>query len=311
MEKVNCNLCGGNNDAEVYNDGQIRVVMCNDCSLVYLNPRPSQEEYKKYYNKDYQRKRHHFTEYSQIIEKIEKKNSYAKKETRAKDFLKYLNENSRVLEIGSGWGTMLKVIRDRFNCQVLGIEISELAAQVAKKYYSLDVRHQMFEEYLEENYGEKFNLILMVHVLEHFSDPNFILKRVVEILSDDGYLYIAVPNLAAPDEPLDGFFRMEHCYYFTLLTLNNLLKKCGLKIIEIKISPNDIRIIAVKKENSGKEIDTNDFEIEYGKKEILKIIKKQARKYKFLRFGQKVLKSILPEKIFNRLKKVALNALNS
>lgn len=307
MEKINCNFCGGGNDVEIYNNGdQIRVVICNDCSLVYLNPRPIEEDYKKYYSEHYQDNRHQIKNYQQAIERLERKNSYAKKEKRVQDFLKYINSNSRVFEVGAGWGTMLKVIKDKIGCYVSGVEISKLAVQVSKEYYGLNVNHQTFEEYFKKGIGEKFDFVAMVHVLEHFQSPSFILTQVEKIISDSGHLYIAVPNMANPDEPPKGFFRMEHCYYFTPLTIFNLLKKCGFKIIEIKIVPNDLRIIAAKKNSQEKEIDKKDFEFKYNKEKILRIINAWLRNHKLLQTGQKIMKNILPQKIFLRLKSIAI-----
>lgn len=306
MKKINCNLCGGNNDAEIYNNGQIRAVICNNCSLIYLNPRLSEEDYEKYYSEHYQDNRHQIKNYQQAVERLERKRSYEKKEKRAQDFLKYINSNSRVFDVGAGWGTMLKVIKDKTGCDVFGVEISELAAQVARGYYGLNVDCKTFEKYLQENKGEKFDFIAMVHVLEHFQNPSLILEQTERIISDNGYLYIAVPNMAMPDEPPNGFFRMEHCYYFTPLTIYNLLEKCGFKIIEIKATPNDLRIIAVKKNNQEKAIDKRELELKYNREKILSIINAWLRKYNLLRAGQKIMKNILPQKIFLRLKSIII-----
>ncbi|MGB1103629.1 MAG: class I SAM-dependent methyltransferase [Crocinitomicaceae bacterium] len=63
--------------------------------------------------------------------------------------------------------------------------------------------------------NERFDLIIMRHVLEHFLDPLTVLKRIREVLSEDGVLYIAVPNNLNPTQDLEKvWFRVVHTYYF-------------------------------------------------------------------------------------------------
>lgn len=42
---MKCNLCGKIESKEIYKNDRVRYVMCNNCSLVYLNPRRTEEEY--------------------------------------------------------------------------------------------------------------------------------------------------------------------------------------------------------------------------------------------------------------------------
>jgi 2-polyprenyl-3-methyl-5-hydroxy-6-metoxy-1,4-benzoquinol methylase len=43
--------------------------------------------------------------------------------------------------------------------------------------------------------NEKFDLIILSHVLEHLLNPSVFLKKIKSILSDNGILYIEVPSL--------------------------------------------------------------------------------------------------------------------
>jgi len=304
-ENIKCNLCGSSRNKEVYKDDKTRYVMCGDCSLMYLNPRLDTEEYEKFYSDDYQKHRHKIITYEQAVKKRESKGDAAKIK-RAEDFTGYIGEGLRVLDIGCGWGTLLNVVKNKFGCEVTGIEISKLASEVAQKYYGLNVYNQTFESYVRLHKGEKFDFIILTQVLEHFTEPLGILSKISKLLNDNGYVYITVPNTMNPDESLDRFFHFEHCYYFTPLTLKKMLLQNGFKIIWMSMLPREIKIIAAKTNNLKQEIDSGKFELLYSPERVLSAIKKQDKKYKVLRFFKNMFEKIFPEKLQAGFKKISI-----
>lgn len=84
----------------------------------------------------------------------------------------------------------------------------------------------------------------MHHVLEHVLDPLHVLKKIRNIISPDGVLFIGVPNMAMPDEDISKFFRIEHCFCFVTKTLEKLLAKSGFEVLEMVITKTDIRLVA-------------------------------------------------------------------
>ncbi len=302
MEKVVCNLCGLEDESSIYDDKRLNVVICKKCSLVYLNPRMTTQEYKEHYNKNYQLKRHNLVESDQAVERLKSRDSYGHHKERYFGFIKdFIPNNSRVLEVGSGWGTLLKVIKDNTTSSVVGIEISDLASRVAREYYGLQIYNCTFEEYLPKS-ESNFNLIILNHVLEHFPDPLSVLRSVSSILDNGGKLFIAVPNIFTPDEPLDRYFRIEHCYYFSPLTLENMLDKAGFCMIKLDFNPSEMRIIAAKKESALEQIDTSNFQVLYSSKNIIKAVNKQRIKYNILRFFKKIIEAIFPKKMVDKLR---------
>lgn len=260
--------------------------MCEECSLVYINPRLSAGDYKHLYHNDYQADRHGVFGYEQAIKRLLEKDSYNNKKALLSNFTNYINKDSHVLEIGSGWGTLLKVIQDNFQCYVVGIEISEIAAMVGKKHYGLNIYNQTLEDYLTgSNAHQKFNFVILNHVLEHFLDPYLRLIDIKEkLLDESGFLYIAVPNIASPDESPDRFFHIEHCYYFSPLTIRKLLQKAGLKIVDVKIGSHEAIYIVTKSDHYLLSINTDTFDLIYSQVNILRSLKKHDRKYKILRY---------------------------
>lgn len=98
---------------------------------------------------------------------------------------------------------------------------------------------------LDLNYGgidtlsanEKFDLIILRHVLEHIPDPSNFLIEIKNLLNPDGKLYVEVPSL---EYILDGgynfdistYFQNAHFIHFTTRSLSDLLKLNGFKIFK-------------------------------------------------------------------------------
>ncbi len=254
MEQITCNLCGNSTTTELYRFNNQPVVMCTQCSLVFLNPRLTAAEYVRHYTDSYQDVRHKITSLSQAVARLEAKGSYKQKQDRLQFFAGFINEHTKILEIGSGWGTFLKVLQDTYHCPVVGIEISALAAEVATKYYGLPIIQKPLEEYVAAIRGtETFDVIIMHHVLEHLLDPKVALSQIKSIMHENSYLYIAVPNVAAPDELLNTFFRLEHCYYFSPSTLARLLQDSGFLISKTYLDGKDMKMIVKKGNNHHQE----------------------------------------------------------
>ena len=86
----------------------------------------------------------------------------------------------------------------------------------------------------EEGDSDKYDLVIMRHVLEHFLDPLAVMKKVRKVLSRDGLLYLAVPNNLKPTKNLEGrWFRVVHTYYFNRMSLYNLFALAQLEILEV------------------------------------------------------------------------------
>ncbi|MDP6659699.1 MAG: class I SAM-dependent methyltransferase [Candidatus Pacebacteria bacterium] len=275
--------------------------MCDNCTLISLYPRPTEEEYEKFYKDEYQKHRHDINTYEQAVRIREQKGLKGKK-SYIEELGEFLREGISVFDIGCGWGTFLKLLKDSKGFNVEGIEPGAMQARVARDYYGLKVARETLSDYVERNSGNRFDLVSMIHVLEHFVDPGKVLDDAKSILKSDGVLFVAVPNTPRPNEPLDRFFHFEHCYYFTPLTLNKLLKKHGLKIISLTSTKDELRVSAVFKEDSRREIDTSNLSKLYSEREVRSSLNKQVRKYRILRFLKSVARTILPWRLFQVLR---------
>ena len=305
--KYTCSLCGRTVYKDIYQNEEVQYVMCENCSLISLYPRPTEEEYTHFYEREYQSYRHSITNYEQAVEGRKAKGFDLKKKYMV--YVEpYLKKNSRVLEIGSGWGTFLKLIADTYKCDVRGVEISELAVRVAREHYGLSIEHKTLNDFTYRYKGEKFDVIIMMQVLEHIVDPNKGLKQLASLLSNGGVAYIAVPNTMQPNEPLDRFFHFEHVNYFSPYTLMKILEKNGLKIIWNK-NNHDINIIVARAEHPSESINNSIRKGDYTKYKIRRKLENQRKKYAFLRIFKKGARLLLTEPLFNNVRKIVVSGL--
>jgi len=94
------------------------------------------------------------------------------------------------LELGPAIGQMTKYLVNDFKNIHLVEGSKDLLNQIPN-YQNVVKYHSYFEEF-ETN--EKFDTIIMSHVLEHIEKPVDVLKLVYNWLADDGVFLLSVPN---------------------------------------------------------------------------------------------------------------------
>jgi SAM-dependent methyltransferase len=77
---------------------------------------------------------------------------------------------------------------------------------------------------LAELEGQRFDVIVMSHVLEHIPDPVAYLGQLRGHLKDGGMLFIAVPDIR--QNPVD-LLVIDHCSHFDPSTLGRVLRRGG------------------------------------------------------------------------------------
>ncbi|MBP9150241.1 MAG: class I SAM-dependent methyltransferase [Rhodoferax sp.] len=102
----------------------------------------------------------------------------------------------RVLELGCGSGATLAWLQQTGRAAyTAGVEISELAAQVARQHVG-EVHCADMERTEVSFAGGKFDLVLCLDVLEHLVDPWAMVDRLVrQQLVPGGTIIVSVPNI--------------------------------------------------------------------------------------------------------------------
>lgn len=89
-------------------------------------------------------------------------------------FYPWIPKESRVLDVGCGWGGPMSMLREELSCEVTGITISQAQATYAQSL-GLDVRHMDAGREFPEG---DFDVALMLESLCHMGDIEDILARL-------------------------------------------------------------------------------------------------------------------------------------
>ncbi len=175
--------------------------------------------------------------------------------------------NKRVLEVGCAAGHVTKVLVER-GCTVVGVEGDPDAAERARRHAEqvlvadLDVDEEAQQQIWSKLDGDRFDVALFGDVLEHLRNPLGVLRRAVELLDDDGFVVVSVPNIAHGDVRmalLGGTFRYRptglldstHLRFFTRQSVQELLQQAGLAVVEVQraLTPLFATEIGVRRED--------------------------------------------------------------
>ncbi len=102
----------------------------------------------------------------------------------------------RILDIGASSGIFLETFREQFDAEVVGAEPGDAYRALAQAK-----NIQMFASFEEliTLKPERFELVSLMHVLEHLEEPVAALRQIREgLLAEDGLLLVEVPQLLLP-----------------------------------------------------------------------------------------------------------------
>jgi O-antigen biosynthesis protein len=164
--------------------------------------------------------------------------------------LKNIKPNSTVLEVGCAHGRMTKYLKETLNCSVDIIEIDEAAGNVAKQWAARawlgpqqgNVEGDLFDIGLFADGSICYDYIIFADVLEHLVHPEKVLSKSKDFLAEEGSVWISIPNIAYNGVIIDlmndqftyretGLLDNTHLRFFTMNSLDRMVKKCGFKIV--------------------------------------------------------------------------------
>jgi 2-polyprenyl-3-methyl-5-hydroxy-6-metoxy-1,4-benzoquinol methylase len=150
---------------------------------------------------------------------------------------------SRVLDVGIGDGTVGRALRE-MDCRVFGIENDKELADVSRDDYEELVVGDVESLDLAELFDEKFDVILLLDVLEHLRAPGVVLERMRDLLAENGYVVISLPNVAHAAVKLqliggafsytdEGLLDSTHLRFFDFENVQALLAEAHFEMFDL------------------------------------------------------------------------------
>ena len=222
----------------------MEVGFSEDVSLLQLNDHPKPEVM---FNENYP----FFTSSSKHM--IEHFKSYA-------NFVrKYLNTNSKLIEIGSNDGTFLKNFSNNSN-NIVGFEPSKNVAELAQKN-KVPTINSFFNTKTIANINEYLgntDLICASNVICHIPDLNDLIKSVDMLLSLDGTFVFEEPYLGSMfyQVSYDQIYD-EHIYVFSVSSVSKIFERFNLYLVDAipqKTHGGSMRYVVKRKNDKSSQI---------------------------------------------------------
>jgi 2-polyprenyl-3-methyl-5-hydroxy-6-metoxy-1,4-benzoquinol methylase len=151
-----------------------------------------------------------------------------------------LAPEGRLLDVGCGKGALLSAAAERApGWRLYGQDLSDSAAPALQKIPGF---RRLFVQPLE-TLSPGFDIVSMIHALEHFPDPVAALSAAAALTTDDGLLLVQVPD--AERNPFD-LAVADHRTHFTKRSLAALAARCDLEplLLSAEAVPKELTLIA-------------------------------------------------------------------
>jgi len=197
------------------------VVVCQLCGFGYADNIPEQEVFDAYYQD--------MSKYEyQDRSRQESQQDLVRFHAVVDILVPFLSPQSRVLEVGCANGKMLSLLQEKGKFEVSGVDPSPVCTETAKILYDISVHNYNLWNLPVSK--QKFDCIILSHVLEHVREINRAIEKITSLLSLNGILEIEVPDASRyaefPGAPFQEF-STEHINFFSPISLDNLLQRHG------------------------------------------------------------------------------------
>jgi 2-polyprenyl-3-methyl-5-hydroxy-6-metoxy-1,4-benzoquinol methylase len=160
--------------------------------------------------------------------------------------VRMVGQNKKVLEVGSGPGSITKQLKEVGQCSVTALEIDPEAIELVRPFceavHAADLNTKDWGKLLN---GQRFEVVLAADVLEHVYNPLDVLKTMSTLLDDNGRIVLSLPHvghsaiaaclLLEDFEYRDwGLLDKTHIRFFGLTNIQKLVHEAGLSISKIE-----------------------------------------------------------------------------
>ena len=140
----------------------------------------------------------------------------------------------QIMEIGSNDGVFLKNFKKK---SVIAVEPCKNLARITKKLFKTYDEFwnlKLSKKLIKEKKGE-IDLIFSANTISHIPNLEETFIGINNILSQDGVFVIEDPSLlkVLQNNSYDQFYD-EHVYVFSSISINNIIKKYGLRLFDIE-----------------------------------------------------------------------------
>ena len=233
-----CFICGSRKTIP-YFGADSRLYQCQECHTVALASRLRIRDLENYY-----------TSHEVYRESFQKRENLQAMVDVAHEYLTIISKfitpaYKKLLDVGAGYGVLTQEA-SRLGFDAFGIEKNHgLVIEAQKRGINLKAGDPQ-----TLSLNGAFDVISMMHVLEHLLDPRLAIKKMNAALVQRGLLVLEVPNiesyLARRHKLSWKYIALEHIFYFSPKTFTKLLEEEGFKVLAVTIRNHFIKTLSLR-----------------------------------------------------------------
>lgn len=229
------------------NDARYRLEQHPEFGFFQVRPTPSQEEITRFYAEEfYSTKYKAFNNSALEVQEADREFHDAHREDIARRIESLLGRplaGVSILDIGCGWGQTMRYLASR-GAICSGFDPAPEAVAYVQSCGLEGVQAGM--ERMDVFTGRRFDVVMLMNVLEHLSDPVTVVQEIQRnVLKDGGLLIVEVPNefnaFQVAGQELHRLSQWwvappAHLNYFSASTLKRLLDASGFTVSHLESS---------------------------------------------------------------------------
>lgn len=247
-----------------FNNTWLGAFACDGCGIIFIYPQPTADQLAKLYSKEYFEgdfRCGHAGSY------FEEKTQTSLEDEALISHIKQWKPAGKFLEIGCAGGAFLHAAR-KAGYEVKGVEFSDVAAELAREKFGLDVVTGDVKVARYPN--NTFDVVFMGDVLEHLPDPVATCKEVFRVMAPGGIFVIECPMQTNTLFSRVGFlaYRLAgkkatvnlppyHLFEYRPASMAALLRRCGFEIVHTSqgiIPPKNVALRGSAVQKIGKKV---------------------------------------------------------
>ena len=185
---------------------------CAHCSVLFMNPQPTEEELSSLYSGSYWEKKQTLNSHKSLLQKQFRRALVFARELERSG----VDKDGRILEIGSGFGGVCWALGQLLKMEPVAMEPDPVARDFQKALGVTILEEASIKRMVSG--GHRFDVVILSHVLEHVLDPRDLVRQAFLMVKPSGTVLIEVPH---GNFVIDG--SIQHPFVFTRYALESLL----------------------------------------------------------------------------------------
>ncbi len=242
-----CNLCGASAFVVLTHRDRYgfpaQANACSRCGLVFLNPRMTTQAYGRFYDGVYRPLVSAF--HGRLIDaqtiQAEQRDYAADRAAFARSFIEGASLKT-MLDIGGSTGVVAGHFAKAFGLSGTLIDPAPLEVAQARQF-ALETITGLVEEH---DFGDRrFDVVLICQTVDHLLDVAGTLRRVRELLTLRGLLFIDIVDFRAAylrNWSVEDATKIDHPYYLTQETMGAYLRRAGFEVLRSDYAADHLHV---------------------------------------------------------------------